>query len=427
MTPSSGSHVYENVGPRINCRTTSSPSYSASGGQGSGRPLNPGALRDRQSQLSEPMTGSQFSGLSSALSGCKSLSERQRQRQAVVKDTPRAPIDSKGTKEALVAASRQVTSLASSSSSSSSPLAKDDNTLFTVKPRTLPQASSGSSTSSSHNGHESAESSNLKLRRQRNKSLPYNLFDSSAANYPSLRNLVTPPPNHSLPGSPRRSLRRKSQCSDFRDSSTSVCSIIYATEMVSAFENSLTAMTAKLRQAAHILDVKDKEIGGLSDLIQLLKGDCEAQAERERKRGGGETTRFKLQRKPKEKTFIVGNKEEKSPSWLRSPTKAFRSRYGSDEAAIKRKLLVSPLFSVPKTFSADAMVPFEGTGEDNETVRELRRQMGEKDKILTDMRLAALSTAHQVESTKDHISKTILEIAVLREEQLKLNCLTKVL
>lgn len=61
--------------------------------------------------------------------------------------------------------------------------------------------------------------------------------------------------------------------------------------------------------------------------------------------------------------------------------------------------------SPPPTSSAGAMITVDMGANSELQVVELQKQLREKDLVLTDIRLEALSSAHQLESLKDTVMK----------------------
>lgn len=66
-------------------------------------------------------------------------------------------------------------------------------------------------------------------------------------------------------------------------------------------------------------------------------------------------------------------------------------------------------------------------GEKNQIVEDLKKQLREKELVLTDTRLEALNSASQLESLKDTVSKMHQEMMSLKQknEQLKLKLVSK--
>lgn len=88
----------------------------------------------------------------------------------------------------------------------------------------------------------------------------------------------------------------------------------------------------------------------------------------------------------------------------------------------------SPTVSPTKTRPPHRMMPFIENaepidaidGEKNQIVEDLKKQLREKDLVLTDIRLEALSSASQLESLKDTVSKMRQEMMNLKHNNERL-------
>ena len=58
-----------------------------------------------------------------------------------------------------------------------------------------------------------------------------------------------------------------------------------------------------------------------------------------------------------------------------------------------------------------------------EVVNDLKKQLVEKENLLTETRLEALSSAHQLESLRDTVTKMRTELLSVRSENEKLQCI----
>ena len=62
----------------------------------------------------------------------------------------------------------------------------------------------------------------------------------------------------------------------------------------------------------------------------------------------------------------------------------------------------------------------EASDEEPEVVSELKKQLIEKDTLLTETRLEALSSVHQLESLKETVNKMKSELTCLKQDNEKL-------
>lgn len=73
--------------------------------------------------------------------------------------------------------------------------------------------------------------------------------------------------------------------------------------------------------------------------------------------------------------------------------------------------------------SASPVTPSPAATVSPQVVSELRRQLLEKDNLLTETRLEALSSAHQLESLRETVSRMRSELITLKSDNEKLNCM----
>merc|ERR1719460_2171580 len=74
----------------------------------------------------------------------------------------------------------------------------------------------------------------------------------------------------------------------------------------------------------------------------------------------------------------------------------------------------------PSSASLDKKEEVEEKKEEMKVVVELKQQLMEKDSLLTETRLEALSSVHQLESLKETVNKMKTELVCLRQENEKL-------
>ncbi|KAE8747145.1 hypothetical protein FOCC_FOCC006143 [Frankliniella occidentalis] len=247
--------------------------------------------------------------------------------------------------------------------------------------------------------------------------------------------------------------------------------------VVSAFEQSLSNMTARLHQLTSSSERKDSELLELRQTIELLrKQSVEAgltsayiqnmspNLTRRHTVTDGEGMTMSRQLSTDSVSSLnslssacshsssahpacgsPGNKKKKG--WLRSSfSKAFsrskKNKNGSvsdvedargmlsDLSAPSSPLLnggnstLSSLANQNTKLSQSSSAIYQGNGleEPNcpELVDELRKQLREKDLVLTDIRLEALSSAHQLESLKDTVMKMRNEMLNLKQDNERL-------
>ncbi|RWS11000.1 protein sickie-like protein [Dinothrombium tinctorium] len=195
-------------------------------------------------------------------------------------------------------------------------------------------------------------------------------------------------------------------------------------QMIVAFEQSLASMTARLHQYSVVSEQKDREINRLKSTIEALRKECQVDYSPSHYSTDSdcETRRKKL----KEQKTSSSDKEEPS-GWFRgSISRAFkknRSRHKSGGSVSDADVIQTAIdcSSVPSTPLLSPKMTNHNIveEEDFELIQKLRKQLMEKDKLLTDIRLEALSTSHQLENMKEIIAKLKAEAMLLREENNK--------
>ncbi|KAG5897070.1 hypothetical protein JTB14_025886 [Gonioctena quinquepunctata] len=178
--------------------------------------------------------------------------------------------------------------------------------------------------------------------------------------------------------------------------------------VVSAFEQSLTSMTQRLQHLTATSEKKESELQELRQAMDNLRAQS-IQA------GIGTG----LARQPSSDSVsslssacsLDKHDKKKKKGWLRSSfTKAF-----SRNAKVT-KVQCQSEGETERTHSPPPPAPTDPGQE----VVELQKQLREKDLVLTDIRLEALSSAHQLESLKDTVMKMRSEMLSLKQNNERL-------
>ncbi|XP_076260420.1 sickie isoform X2 [Rhynchophorus ferrugineus] len=179
--------------------------------------------------------------------------------------------------------------------------------------------------------------------------------------------------------------------------------------VVSAFEQSLTSMTQRLQHLTATSEKKDSELQELRQAMEALRAQS-IQA------GIGSS----LARQPSSDSVsslssacsVDKQEKKKKKGWLRSSfTKAF-----SRNAKVTKVQSSHSEGEGERTHSPPPPAPIDHGQE----VAELQKQLREKDLVLTDIRLEALSSAHQLESLKDTVMKMRSEMLSLKQNNERL-------
>ncbi|KAM8795767.1 neuron navigator 1 [Eudromia elegans] len=233
--------------------------------------------------------------------------------------------------------------------------------------------------------------------------------------------------------------------------------------LVAAFEQSLVSMTSRLRHLAETAEEKDTELLDLRETIDFLKKkNSEAQAVIQGALNGTDTTPKELRIKRQNSSDSISSlnsitshssigsskdadaKKKKKKSWLRSSfNKAFSIKKGPKSASSYSDIeeIATPDSSAPSSpklqhsstetaspsikSSASSSVgidtaelfPAHGEGEpEKKEVSELRSELWEKEMKLTDIRLEALNSAHQLEQLRETMHNMQLEVDLLKAE-----------
>uniref|UniRef100_A0A3B3C3J0 Neuron navigator 1 n=1 Tax=Oryzias melastigma TaxID=30732 RepID=A0A3B3C3J0_ORYME len=208
--------------------------------------------------------------------------------------------------------------------------------------------------------------------------------------------------------------------------------------LVAAFEQSLALMTARLQTLSVSSEQKDSELTQLKDTIEILKAkNTEAQEIIQNALSNPEITPKELlinrQNSSESISSLNSNtshssvgslkeleaKKKKKKSWLRSSfNKAFSKKGSKSGAYADIEEIATPESSLPsspkvhsigenpqhsaKSSASSSSGVFEGSeGMDDKVVTELRSELWEKERKLTDIRLEALNSAHQLEQLQE--------------------------
>uniref|UniRef100_A0A8C3V4Q3 Neuron navigator 1 n=1 Tax=Catharus ustulatus TaxID=91951 RepID=A0A8C3V4Q3_CATUS len=240
--------------------------------------------------------------------------------------------------------------------------------------------------------------------------------------------------------------------------------------LVAAFEQSLVSMTSRLRHLAETAEEKDTELLDLRETIDFLKKkNSEAQAVIQGALNGTDVTPKELRIKRQNSSDSISSlnsitshssigsskdadaKKKKKKSWLRSSfNKAFSIKKGPKSASSYSDIeeIATPDSSAPsspklqhgstetaspsiKSSTSSSVGPMAGIwslpwprlfqahseGEpEKKEVSELRSELWEKEMKLTDIRLEALNSAHQLEQLRETMHNMQLEVDLLKAE-----------
>ncbi|KAM6044358.1 neuron navigator 1 isoform 2-T2 [Chlamydotis macqueenii] len=233
--------------------------------------------------------------------------------------------------------------------------------------------------------------------------------------------------------------------------------------LVAAFEQSLVSMTSRLRHLAETAEEKDTELLDLRETIDFLKKkNSEAQAVIQGALNGTDVAPKELRIKRQNSSDSISSlnsitshssigsskdadaKKKKKKSWLRSSfNKAFSIKKGPKSASSYSDIeeIATPDSSAPSSpklqhgstetaspsiksstsssVGIDTTELFQAHGEgepEKKEVSELRSELWEKEMKLTDIRLEALNSAHQLEQLRETMHNMQLEVDLLKAE-----------
>ncbi|XP_076740386.1 neuron navigator 1 isoform X2 [Maylandia zebra] len=265
--------------------------------------------------------------------------------------------------------------------------------------------------------------------------------------------------NHSsneerIQGEQIRKLRRELESSQEKVANLTV-QLSANANLVAAFEQSLALMTARLQTLSVSSDQKDSELTELKDTIDILKAkNTEAQEIIQGALSNPDVTPKELQINRQNSSESLSSltsttshssmgslkeqeaKKKKKKSWLRSSFNKAFSKKGSkptgpyadiEEIATPESSAPSspkihhdgdnPPVSMKSSASASSSRLSEGSeAGDDKVVTDLRTELWEKERKLTDIRLEALSSAHQLEHLQEAMNNMQRTIENLKAE-----------
>ena len=199
-------------------------------------------------------------------------------------------------------------------------------------------------------------------------------------------------------------------------------------QVVQAFEQSLANMTSRLQQITATAERKDSELAELRHTIDRL---------RQSGADAGLIKQIGLGDRQKSSDSLMTKDRHKRSGWLRNSfSKAFskdkrqKHKGGSlsdaEDGSITNRLYEEEC-QPPRPASAASGEPRKlsvttetQVNTEPEVVNELRRQLMEKDSQLTETRLEALSSAHQLESLRETVTKMRTELMSLKSDNERL-------
>jgi len=231
--------------------------------------------------------------------------------------------------------------------------------------------------------------------------------------------------------------------------------------VVSAFEQSLANMTARLHQITKTAERKDSELNDLKRTMDNLRqSGADAGLIKIKRQDSGSSNLLRqesrgsvnsLSSAVSNTSLNSGDEKEKGSKssggkrtgWLRSSfSKAFskskmRHKSGSvsdceDVSGLNRSEVKHnaegtqdpPATPAPAISDYNSLSNMDQTDDEDfepEIVVELKKQLIEKETLLTETRLEALSSVHQMESLKETVTKMKTELTTLRQDNEKLH------
>nr|CAI5818817.1 unnamed protein product [Callosobruchus analis] len=192
--------------------------------------------------------------------------------------------------------------------------------------------------------------------------------------------------------------------------------------VVSAFEQSLTSMTQRLQHLTATSEKKDAELQELRQAMDALRAQS-LQAGIGRDSGSNGSS---LARQPSSDSVSSlssacsidkQHDKKKKKGWLRS---SFTKAFSRNAKVTKVQCQQHPASEGTDSERGHSPPPPPAPTDAGREVAELQKQLREKDLVLTDIRLEALSSAHQLESLKDTVMKMRSEMLSLKQNNERL-------
>ncbi|XP_061741313.1 neuron navigator 1 isoform X2 [Nerophis ophidion] len=256
-----------------------------------------------------------------------------------------------------------------------------------------------------------------------------------------------------IQGEQIRSLRRELESSQEKVADLTM-QLTANANLVAAFEQSLALMTARLQTLSVSSDQKDSELNELRETIEILKTkNTEAQEIIHGALNDSELASKELQIKRHNSSESICSltsttslsslgslkeqeaKKKKKKSWLRSSFNKAFSKKGSKQTGPYADIqeIATPESSAPsspkvhrdggdpplssmKTSASSSGLREDGEPGDDKVVSNLRSELWEKERKLTDIRLEALSSAHQLEQLQETMTSMQRTVENLKVE-----------
>lgn len=237
--------------------------------------------------------------------------------------------------------------------------------------------------------------------------------------------------------------------------------------MVTAFEQSLASMSLRLQQLTNLSSQKDCEILRLKSKVDELRSSQSRNETITSTSSGSKKSREKRDSKSNNKNLSINcssnvkqlSEKEKKSLLIRRHTfvspivndierkevtnsskegrwfKAFRRSNSSNKKCIYSTDSISDHETIDDTInvlshgcrvaSVESFAQIDTNHDtDSMLVHELKKQLREKEKTITDLRLEALTTAHQLQSLEELLSQLKSEISMYKSENERLNKLS---